>query len=65
MIFFGEGSLRRALTEFQNHYQAERPHQGKRNLVLFRDTASRLRDGPIRCRERLGGVLKWYYREAG
>jgi hypothetical protein len=23
------------------------------------------RDGPIRCRERLGGLLKFYYREAG
>ena len=35
LILFGEGSLKRALTEFGQHYHAERPHQGKDNVVLF------------------------------
>ena len=35
LILFGEGSLRRALTEFLEHYHAERNHQGKDNLLLF------------------------------
>ena len=29
LILFGEASLKRALTEFQEHYHAERNHQGK------------------------------------
>jgi transposase InsO family protein len=35
LIFFGEGSLRRAATEFIEHYHLERPHQGKGNQLLF------------------------------
>ena len=40
-------------------------HQGKDNVLLFpavsQDTEG---TGPIRCRERLGGLLKYYEREA-
>src|SRR5260370_13308042 len=35
LILFGEGSLRRALTQFQEHYLSERNHQGKGNILLF------------------------------
>ena len=35
LILFGESSLRRALTNFCEHYDAERPHQGKGNVLLF------------------------------
>ena len=35
LILFGEASLRRALTQFQEHYHAERNHQGKGNKRLF------------------------------
>jgi hypothetical protein len=35
LIFFGEASLRRALTQFMDHYHAERKHQGKGNVLLF------------------------------
>src|SRR5258708_28465442 len=35
LILFGEASLRRALTEFQEHYHTERNHQGKGNVLLF------------------------------
>jgi hypothetical protein len=35
LIPFGEGSLRRALSEFVEHYHAERNHQGRENLLLF------------------------------
>jgi hypothetical protein len=34
LILFGEASLKRALTEFQEHYHAERNHQGKGNKRL-------------------------------
>ena len=32
MILFGEGSLRRAITDFLEHYYAERNYQGKGNV---------------------------------
>ena len=66
LILFGEGSLRRALQQFVAHYHAERNHQGKNNLLLFpaeEDTWTRVQP-PIRCTERLGGLLKYYRRAA-
>ena len=61
LILFGEASLRRALTAFMDHYHQERNHQGKDNLLLFPvpslEASSR---GATCCRERLGGLLKYY-----
>ena len=66
LILFGEGSLLRALKEFEAHYHGERNHQGKGNVVLFPDSqiATTKRGPSIRCHERLGGLLKYYYRKA-
>jgi len=65
LILCGERSLRHALTEYVVHYHAERPHQGKGNVVLFPEPSEgREGDSLIRCRERLGGLLKYYYPEA-
>ena len=63
LILLGESSLRRALTQFTEHYHAERNHQGKGNVLLFPEVEEfRQTCGPsIRCRERLGGLLKYYY----
>ena len=64
VILFGERSLRRALSEYVEHFHAERNHQGKGNVLLFaRDTDIR-REQPVRCRERLGGLLRYYHQEA-
>ena len=66
LILFGERSLRRALTQFQEHYHEERNHQGKGNVLLFPAPAP-LEPGRrrgIRCRERLGGLLRYYSRSA-
>ena len=42
VILFGERSLRLALSEYVEHYHAERNHQGKDNVPLFpRDTSVR------------------------
>ena len=66
MILFGEASLRRALSQFLAHYHVERPHQGKGNVILFpEESANTARAGPVQCRERLGGLLRFYYRGAG
>lgn len=63
-ILFGEVSLRCALSEYLVHYHAERNQQGVGNRLLEPvDMASSVND-PIHCRERLGGTLNFYYREA-
>ena len=65
LILFGESSLRRALTNFCEHYHAERPHQGKGNVLLFpASDQSQTAHGQVRCKERLGGLLKYYHRAA-
>ena len=64
MILFGEASLRRALREYVAHYHTERNHQGVGNRLLELHAMSRSTNNPIRCRERLGGMLNFYYREA-
>jgi hypothetical protein len=64
VVLFGERSLRRALSEYVEHFHAERNHQGKGNVLLFpRDTEIH-RAGPVQCRERLGGLLRYYHQEA-
>jgi transposase InsO family protein len=66
LILFGEGSLRQAVTEYLEHYHHERSHQGKGNLLLF-PKATQDRPDPtsaVRCRERVGGLLKYYSRAA-
>src|ERR1700687_6232170 len=63
-ILFGERSLRRALGEYVEHFHAERNHQGKGNVLLFPRGANICRDRPVQCRERLGGLLRYYHREA-
>jgi len=64
MILVGEGSLRRAVHEFVAHYHHERNHQGRDNLLLLPAVAATRGDAPLRCRERLGGLLKYYHRPA-
>ena len=64
IILFGERSLRRALSEYVEHYHAERNHQGKSNVLLFRRVTEARREEPVQCRERLGGLLRFYRQEA-
>ena len=63
MVLLGESHLRAAIRAFVCHYHEERPHQGLSN-ELIASTTSVIGTGPIRCRERLGGLLKFYDREA-
>jgi transposase InsO family protein len=65
LILFGERSLWYVLSEYVAHYHQERPHQGKGNVILFpTDCTHKRTEGPVVCRERLGGLLKFYDREA-
>ena len=63
MLFFGEGSLRRVLHEYVAHYHRERNHQGKFNVLLF-PRITQTRGESVRCRERLGGLLRYYHQDA-
>ena len=63
LILFGEHSLRRAIREFVTHYHQERNHQGLGNRLIVSDSVSNT-SGTIHCRERLGGLLNYYYRAA-
>jgi transposase InsO family protein len=64
LILFGEVSLRHALTQYVVHFHHERNHQGKGNVLLFPAVSpDTVRQGPMQCRERLGGLLKYYTRE--
>jgi hypothetical protein len=64
VIFFGERPLRKAIAQFEEHYHRERNHQGLNNKLLKPEASVGHRSGQIRCRQRLGGLLKYYYRSA-
>ena len=65
LILFGEGSLRQVLQEYGTHYHQERNHQSKGNgLLMPLASPEALGSTSIRSRERLGGLLKFYCREA-
>ena len=64
MVLFGEGSLRRAISEFVLHYHTERNHQSLENKIIRPEFPAFPSAGEVRCRERLGGMLRYYYRQA-
>ena len=64
MVLFGEGSLRKAINEFVEHYHRERNHQGLGNRLIIEVETGTGSCGPIQCRQRLGGMLDYYYRQA-
>lgn len=63
LILFGEASFRRAVREFVAHYHLERNHQGLGNQLIVSEINLADHDGMIR-RQRLGGMLNYYYRAA-
>jgi putative transposase len=62
-VVFGEGRLRHLLREYVAHYNEERPHQRRDNLLLG-GAGPDPGGGEVVCRERLGGLLKHYGRRA-
>ena len=65
LLLFGEGSLRHGLHAYVEHDHHERNHQGKGNILLFPAVSQdRAPAGPLRCRARIGGLLKYSEREA-
>lgn len=64
MIFFGETSLRRAVSDYLDHYHEERNHQGLGNQIIGPGDEVGRTEGDVQCRKRLGGLLRYYYRDA-
>ena len=64
MIFFSEAALLRAIHTYMEHYHGERNHQGLKNELIEPELAVSRQTGPIECRQRLGGLLKYYCRRA-
>src|SRR5450631_2274545 len=62
IVPLGEGHLRRAIGEYLDHYHGERNHQGLDNVLLTGPPANE--NGRVQRRERLGGLLNYYYRGA-
>jgi transposase InsO family protein len=63
VIPLGESHLRELIREYLAHYHAERPHQGLGG-VFIQPSNDHAADDPLVRRERLGGLLNYYYREA-
>jgi transposase InsO family protein len=64
MVFFSRSSLERALTHYLAHYHEERNHQGLQNSLLKCSDGPINSGGRVQRRERLGGMLNFYHREA-
>ena len=64
MVFLGRKSLENAVREYGEHYHAERNHQGLDNELIEPVDDPDSVAGRIECRERLGGMLKYYHRRA-
>jgi putative transposase len=64
MIFFGEESLRTAIQNFVAHYHRERHHQGLANQLISPEAGHLESAGEVQRRQRLGGMLNYYYRAA-
>jgi hypothetical protein len=64
MILFGEGSLGKAVREFVAHYLTERNHRGLGNRLIMSELGGLGNNEAVRRRDRLGGLLNYYYRQA-
>jgi transposase InsO family protein len=64
MVMLGERALYYAIDQYLTHYHTERNHQGLDNQLIAREEEVGYQTGPVVRRERLGGLLSYYYREA-
>jgi hypothetical protein len=62
IVPLGERHLRKIVAEYVEHYHLERNHQGLGNKLIVPATINGR--GPVLRRERLGGLLTFYHRDA-
>jgi hypothetical protein len=63
LILFGENALRRTVLQFLAHYHRERNHQGLDNRIIQPADHVGSSQGLVACSQRLGGILRYYYRK--
>jgi putative transposase len=64
VVPLGEGHLRLLAREYVEHYHRERNHQGLDNRLLQHAPPPKRGATHVQRRDRLGGLLNFYYREA-
>jgi putative transposase len=64
MVMLGEHALYHVLHQYLTHYHTERNHQGLGNRLIAPEGAMSCQTGHVVRRERLGGLLSYYHREA-
>src|SRR5918992_154629 len=64
MVMVGALALSAVIHQYLAHYHAERNHQGLANQLIAPEPGLGSHSGPVRRRERLGGLLGYYYRDA-
>ena len=64
MVFFGQRSLESAIRAYVEHYHVERNHQAIDNKLIDDQRGRINMTGGIERRERVGGILNYYYKRA-
>jgi putative transposase len=64
MVILGERALYYTIHQYLAHYHTERNHQGLDNQLIAPEPGLGSQGGQVRHRERLGGLLSYYYRDA-
>jgi hypothetical protein len=64
MVMMGVPALSYVIHQYLAHYHAERNHQGLANQLIEAEPGLGSHSDPVRRRERLGGLLRYYYRDA-
>ena len=64
MILFTEDQMRYVVKHYSEHYHHERNHQGLDNVIPLPGPGVDADGGTVNMNERLGGMLRHYYREA-
>ena len=64
IVPLGEAHLRRSISEYMRHYHIERNHRGLGNELIEGAPSPANMNRRIERRERLGGLLNFYTREA-
>ncbi len=63
LLIVSEAHLRRVLREYVDYFNHARPHQGIDQAIPAGGKCAG-GDGPVRCRDVLGGIIHDYYQEA-
>ena len=63
-VVLSESHLRLFVREYVEHYHSERNHQGLDNELLNRAPPPANLGAGVQRRERIGGLLNYYHREA-